>query len=139
MRLRRRSPLFWLLCTLALAPSRAQQPSEPLDPRPVVGVPRTPRRPVLEDFLDMRPPEDLAPVLERVRGFVQQVPEDGQPATQETDVYLGHDDEQLYVIFVAWDAEPQKIRAHISRREQFFADETVEIQIDSFDGGQRAY
>ena len=141
MRLRRRAPALCILylCATAFAAALAQDARVDVDARPAVSVPHLPRRPALEDFLDMQPPADLAPILQPIRGFVQRVPEDGQPATQRTDAYLGHDDEQLYVIFVAWDDEPEKIRAHISRREQVFADETVEIQIDTFDGGQRAY
>jgi len=130
-----------LLCVTATV-SQAAEASSPTtggNERPAIAVPRLPRRPTLEDFLQMRPPDDLATYLPPITGFVQRVPEDGLPASQRTDAYVGHDDEHLFVIFVAWDDDPRRIRAHLSRREQVFADETVEIQIDTFDGGQRAY
>jgi hypothetical protein len=133
----RRASIALLLSAL---PCFAESPA-PLDleQRPAIDVPRLPRPPTLEDFLGMQPPPDLAPHVVRLQGFVQQVPEDGLPASQLTDVFLGHDADNLYVVFVAWDEEPQRIRAHVTRREQVFSDETVEIQIDTFDGGQRAY
>jgi hypothetical protein len=102
-------------------------------------IPRLERAPTLDDFADMRPPADLAGQLTHVTGFLQRQPDDGQPASQKTDVYLGYNTEFLYVVFVAWDDEPNKIRAHLSRREQVFADETVEIQLDTFDDEQRAF
>ncbi|HXV74752.1 MAG TPA: DUF5916 domain-containing protein [Candidatus Polarisedimenticolaceae bacterium] len=107
--------------------------------RPVVAVPRLDRAPTLDEFVEMRPPADLAEHLAHITGFLQRQPDDGRPASQRTDVYLGHDDEVLYVVFVAWDDDPRKIRAHLSRREQVFADETVEIQLDTFDDEQRAF
>jgi hypothetical protein len=107
--------------------------------RPEVRVPRIPRPPLLEEFLDMKPPPDLAEVMQPITGFIQREPEDGNPASQMTDVYLGYDDQHLYVVFVAWDDEPNKIRARLNRREQIRADETVEIQIDSFGDQQRAF
>ena len=107
--------------------------------RPEVRIPRIPRPPTLEEFLDMEPPPDLAEVMQPITGFIQREPEDGNPASQKTEVYLGFDDQHLYVVFVAFDDEPEKIRARLNRREQVFADETVEIQIDSFGDQQRAF
>jgi hypothetical protein len=87
----------------------------------------------------MNPPSDLAEVMIPVTGFVQREPEDGQPASQKTDVYMGYDSQYVYVIFVAFDEEPEKIRAHISRRENVHSDETVEIQLDTFEDERRAF
>lgn len=104
-----------------------------------VTVPRLPRAPRLEEFLDMRGPADLTAVMAHVDRFTQREPEDGAPATQATDVYLGYDDKNLYVIFIAFDDEPDKIRAHMARRENIFGDDIVEIQLDTFLDRQRAF
>lgn len=109
------------------------------NPRPHLEIPRVPRAPTLEDFLLMRPPADLEGALAHAGGFIQQEPSDGEPSTQHTDVYLGYDDHHLYVIFVAFDDEPDKLRAHISRRENVFGDDTVEVQLDTFLDQRRAY
>jgi hypothetical protein len=111
----------------------------PSGPRPRITVPRVPRPPALDDFLEMRPPADLVGKLTKIEGFVQRDPEDGEPASQKTHVYVGYDDRFFYCIFVAFDAEPQKVRAHLSRRGQFFGDETVEVQLDTFHDERRAF
>lgn len=79
-----------------------------------VRIPRIERAPKLDDFLDMQPSAEWAGKLARVEGFIQRAPDDGKAATQRTDVYLGYDERRLYVIFVAHDAEPRKIRARLS-------------------------
>jgi len=108
-------------------------------PRPAVTVRSLHRAPTLEEFLSMEPPADLADELLLVSDFIQREPEDGQPASQKTDVYLGHDDDRLYVVFVAFDDDPSRVRARMSRRESVFGDDTVEIQIDSFNDQRRAF
>ncbi len=77
--------------------------------------------------------------LAKVEGFTQRVPTDGAPISQRTEVYLGYDDKNLYAIFVCFDSEPRKIRARLSRREDIFDDDTVEIMLDTFHDHRRAY
>ncbi len=72
-------------------------------------------------------------------GFIQRDPVDGDPASQHTDVYLGYDDLNLYVVFVAFDDEPDRIRAHLNRRENVEGEDIVEIQIDTFLDHRQAY
>jgi hypothetical protein len=135
----RRIALILLLALGFSGPAAAaQEPPAPAS-RPELTIERLHRPPTLDDFLDMEPPADLAGELTRVQGFTQRDPEDGQPASQETDVYLGYDDDYVYVIFVAFDAEPDRMRAHIARRERVFGDETVEVQFDTFNDERRAY
>jgi hypothetical protein len=107
--------------------------------RPEIVIQRLDRAPRLEEFLGMQPPADLAGQLTVVENFVQRVPEDGAPASQRTQVYLGYDQSALYAIFVAFDDEPEKVRAHMARRENFFGDDIVEIQLDTFHDEQRAF
>lgn len=107
--------------------------------RPEVTIPRLDRAPRLDEFLDMRPPADLEGRMAMVEGFVQQIPNDGQPSTQRTRVYMGYDDERLYFVFLAFDERPDKMRAHLSRREDQHGDEIVEVQLDTFNHRQRAF
>src|SRR5215472_2021901 len=44
----------------------------------------------LSDFTGMQPRADLKGQLTHIAGFIQQVPNDGQPGTEDTDVYLAH-------------------------------------------------
>jgi hypothetical protein len=104
-----------------------------------VSLPRISGAPALEDFLTMEPGSDVAREMVRVSGYIQQEPSDGQPATERTDTYLGYDDKNLYVVFVAFDSEPEKIRARMAPRENIFGDDQVEIMLDTYHDERRAY
>jgi len=123
---------------LACVPvSAAGQPDQS---RPAITIPYVDRAPTLEDFLDMRPAPDLDGRMARVSGFTQQRPSDGQPSTQRTDVYLGYDQRHLYVVFVAFDSEPDKVRAQLARRENISdQDDWVEVALDTFGDQRRGY
>ena len=77
--------------------------------------------------------------MAKVDQFVQRIPSDGEPVSQRTEAYLGYDDKNLYAIFICFDNEPQKIRARLSRREDVFDDDTVELMLDTFHDHRRAY
>ena len=47
------------------------------------------------------------------------------------EAYLGYDEKNLYAVFVCFD-DPAKVRARMSRREDIFDDDTVEIMLDTF-------
>jgi hypothetical protein len=104
-----------------------------------VTIPRLSRSPRLEEFLEMKPSPTWEGKLARVDRFIQRVPSDGQPVSQRTEAYLGYDDKNLYAIFICFDNEPQKIRARLSRREDVFDDDTVELMLDTFHDHRRAY
>ena len=87
----------------------------------------------------MEPAPDWRGKLVKVDRFIQRVPSDGAPVSQRTEAYLGYDDKNLYVIFVCFDTEPQKLRARLSRREDIFDDDTVEIILDTFHDHRHAY
>ncbi len=78
--------------------------------------------------------------MARVHSFRQTAPSDGEAATQETEVYLGYDQLNLYVVFVASDTEPDKVRGTLTRRENIDnSDDWVEVALDTFSDGRRAY
>ena len=97
------------------------------------------RAPTLEDFAEMGPNGKMDGRLAKVEGFVQREPSDGQPASQRTEVYLGYDDKNLYVIFVCFDREPHKIRARMTSRERVTGDDLVEVWLDTFADQRRGY
>src|SRR5579871_2187538 len=105
--------------------------------QPVKGtimIPFLSRPPKMEEFESMEPARsDMA----KVSGFIQQSPNDGEQATQRTDVYMGYDHQNLYVVWLCFDKEPGKIRAHMSRRENIFDDDYVEITLDTFHDQRR--
>lgn len=106
---------------------------------PSIQIPRTDIAPQLSDFDDMQASQRVAGHMLKVSGFIDREPSDGAEPTQATDVYLAYDQRYLYAAFVAWDKEPDKIRARLSRRDDIFSDDTVEVMIDSFHDARRAY
>jgi hypothetical protein len=112
-------------------------PGQALAP-PALTIPRLPRAPALEDFLEMKPAGDVATQMARVTGFVQRNPHDGEKVSEETAAYLGYDEKNLYVVFVCFD-DPKKVRARMSRREDIYDDDDVEVMLDTFHDRRRAY
>jgi len=114
----------------------AKSPAQPGSP--AVTIPRLPRAPVLEDFLNMKPEGEIAPQMTRVTGFTQRSPHDGESVSEPTEAYLGYDQKNLYVAFVCFD-DPKKVRARMSAREDIHDDDQVEIILDTFHDRRRAY
>jgi hypothetical protein len=113
-------------------------PSVGASETPTVTIPRLKHSPALEDFLSMHPEGEIAKQMKKVTGFIQRNPHDGALASQTTEAYLGYDSRNLYAVFVCFD-EPGKVRARLSRREDIFDDDTVEIIVDTFHDRRRAY
>src|ERR1700757_4288742 len=115
------------------------QPSpSPVTPTPSVSVPRLQHGPSLDDFLAMQPRGEIAPQMAKVSGFVQRNPHDGEAVSEPTDAYLGYDQKNLYVVFVCFD-NPGEVRARMSRREDVYDDDQVEVILDTFHDRRRAY
>ena len=106
---------------------------------PNIQIPRIDTPPVLSDFEDMQPGPRVAGQMLKVTGFIVREPADGTQPSQNTDVFLAYDQHNFYAAFVCWDKEPDKIRARMTRREDIFSDDTVEIMIDTFRDARRAY
>jgi hypothetical protein len=77
--------------------------------------------------------------LAKAEQFRQRIPSDGTPVSEKTEVYLGYDAKNLYVIFICFDREPQQLRARLSRREDLFDDDFIELMVDTFHDHRRAY
>ncbi len=117
-----------MLCAI-LSGSSARAADAPTGVR----IPRVTSPPRLEDFEEMKP-TGSATQLAKVADFIQQQPSDGKPATQRTDVYLGYDQANLYLVWVCWDTDPHAIRRHMTFREAVTPpdDDYVELTLDTF-------
>ena len=105
-----------------------------------ISIPRIAHRIGLADFEGMEPRAILLGKVAVIENFIQSNPTDGAPASQKTIVYVAYDDSNLYVIFVCFDSNPDRIAASISRREGFSEDEDwVEFYLDTFNDQRRAY
>lgn len=115
--------------------------AQELTTRPSLVIPRVNRPPKLEDFPGMKPSTEMAGMLTKVDGFFQVMPKDSAPASLQTEAYLGYDAHNLYVTYVAFDPDPGKIRAAMTKREApgFFDDDILELRLDTFDDHRRSY
>ncbi|MDF1765165.1 MAG: DUF5916 domain-containing protein [Gammaproteobacteria bacterium] len=95
--------------------------------------------PTFADFANMAPSTELARSMSRVADFTQRLPDDGDPASQRTEVYLGYDQQTLHAIFLAFDESPNQIRANLSSRENIDGDDIVEMVIDTFNDQRAAF
>jgi hypothetical protein len=86
----------------------------------------------LSDFAGMEPKPALKSQLVKVTGFVQNAPNDGEPATQKTDVWVAHTKSTIYFVFICHDDRPSAIRGHLARRENISGDDTVSVLLDPF-------
>lgn len=131
---------FFLLFSFFIFPAAARmqkptamQAQPPTRQAPTdVKVPLIPAPLHLSDFTGMQPRADLRDKLAEVTDFIQQVPRDGQPATEKTEVWLGHTSTTLYIVFLCFDHNPGQIRGHLARRENILTDDNVSVLLDPF-------
>ena len=68
-----------------------------------------------------------------VEGFVQNTPDEGQPSTERTQVYIGYTEETLYVAVVCYVTDPDTIIVSDSRRDSQLRDtDSFQIILDPF-------
>jgi hypothetical protein len=70
-----------------------------------------------------------------IDGFVQQLPLEGVPATEPTDLWIFFDDENLYVAALCHDSQPDRISANELRRDNgniFQFNDNFSIALDTF-------
>ena len=97
---------------------------------------RTTTPPTVDGLLDDAVWGDAA----RITEFVQREPQDGAPATEDTDVYVAYDDANLYLAFHAKYENPDMMRANrVDRDRAGFGDDTISVYFDTFLDQQRAY
>ena len=64
--------------------------------------------------------------------YVQYVPENGSPATEKTEVWIGYDESAIYVGARMWDSEQDKIVSRIGRRDKNDNTDLFEVIFDSY-------
>lgn len=103
--------------------------------RPSVQAARTNAPPTIDGRLD-----DVAwrnAVL--ITDFTQTNPVEGAPPTEETEVRITYDADQLYFAFYAHYNDPSQMRANRVDRDQARRDDWIAVMFDTFLDQQRAY
>ena len=83
------------------------------------------------------------PVWEEIdpaTGFVQQNPDEGAAATEQTEVRIAFDDKYLYCGVICFDSQPQNIVMTQNRRDARLDDtDSIQILLDTFDDNQSGF
>jgi hypothetical protein len=78
--------------------------------------------------------------VEPYKGFTQQEPIEGAPATEETEVRLLLGRTTLYIGIIAFDSEPEKILVTESRRDgELNETDSIQLILDTFNDNQNAF
>ena len=106
-----------------------------LQGRPRVRPMRTDVPPTIDGRLD----DEVWRMATMLSTFVQQAPLDGAPATEETEIYLAYDRDNLYFGFYLHYANPAIMRANRVDRDTAYLDDLMTVYFDPFMDQQRAY
>ncbi len=78
--------------------------------------------------------------LEPATGFVQRLPDEGQPATERTEVRVGYTENTLYVGAICFDSQPQAIVSTQARRDGLLTEtDAFELLLDTYNDDQNGY
>ncbi|HEX6645279.1 MAG TPA: hypothetical protein VF037_11390, partial [Gemmatimonadales bacterium] len=136
-----------LLLVAALSQGQAQsadtarQIATRQTPRPSTGAPadddrvtaaRTGAGVALDGRLDEPVWRSAAPVT----GFTQKDPNEGQPATQRTEVRVLYDEGAIYIGAELFDTAPDSIVAQLARRDRFITADRFFVFLDPYNDGR---
>jgi hypothetical protein len=78
---------------------------------------------------------------EAIGGFLQQEPNEGQPATERTDAWIFFDNDNVYVSARCWDTHPERMVANEMRRDtsQLRQNDTFAVLFDTYHDRRNAY
>jgi len=138
-----RCGLLLLACALSVTPAQAQQANT----RSVLEAGRRPGAPVLRaraiqgdgptvdgDLGD--PAWRDAPIA---TGFRQLRPDEGDPATERSEVRVLYGEDALFIAFRAFESDPGAIEAQMTRRDRESYSDRVHVAIDSYNDRRTAF
>ena len=127
----------------AIAPPAAQQvppgsaSTSPNERRSMEAIRMAPEESIT---LDGRLDEDVWMRAVPATNFLQRDPDNGQPATEQTEVRFVYDADKLYMGVTLFDSEPDKLIYYQMGRDGFLpSDDKLQWVIDTFNDGQSAY
>jgi hypothetical protein len=92
--------------------------------------------------IDGRLDDDVYTRVPGAGDFIQQVPEEGKPATEQTEVWVFYDDENLYFSARCFDSRPDRISGNELRRDNgnvFRLNDTIVMTLDTFHDLRNGY
>ncbi|MGH9335434.1 MAG: DUF5916 domain-containing protein, partial [Vicinamibacteria bacterium] len=92
---------------------------------------------VVDGVLD----ESVYRLVPSVSGFIQQDPHEGEPATEDTEMWVLFDDDNIYVAARCWDSRPELIVANEMRRDNtgLYDNDNFAVLFDTFHDRRNAF
>jgi hypothetical protein len=107
----------------------AQEPHERLD-RPAMSAIRIDNPPLLDGIVGGDPAWET---IQPSSGFIQTSPDEGQPASQRTELRVAYTDDTLYVGIICFDDNPDAIIINDNRRDANLAEsDSLRIIFDTY-------
>ena len=103
--------------------------------RPTVRPTRTDTPPDIDGRVD----DEVWRTAASITQFGQQSPLDGAPATEDTEVRLAYDSQNIYLAFHVHYSDPRIMRANRVDRDQANLDDLITVYFDTFLDQQRSY
>lgn len=128
-------PYYFLAMRIAVLSLLIAVPLAAQAPAPTVAIPRIETSTNVDGSLD----EPVWRQAARLDGFYQYRPVDSRPAEDSTVVLLWYSPDAIHVGILAYDREPQSVRATLSDRDNIGSDDQVTIFLDTFNDRRRAY
>ncbi|MGH9349415.1 MAG: hypothetical protein ACRD26_19365, partial [Vicinamibacterales bacterium] len=105
-------------------------------PELTVGRPADGATPVVDGRVD----DDVWAHGEPFSNFIQQDPNEGEPATERTEIRFLLDQHTLYIAVVCFDSAPSDLVVTESRRDADLGDtDSIRVLLDTFNDGQNAF
>ena len=118
------------------APTAAIASAGILSGRPNVVAARAAQGPRVDGLLD----DTIWNTATRITAFVQVAPVEGAPATEDTEIWVAYDSDNLYLAMYAHYSNPGMVRANrVDRDRASFGDDTISVYFDTFLDQQRAF
>lgn len=116
--------------------AQADDPSLPANAGFTITAEFAEAAPYIDGNLDDKVWQNITPITT----FTQLWPEDGAPATEDTEVRIAYDRNNLYFAFRFYDRNPELIRAkNLERGGRNNRDDHAYIGIDTYNDGRNAY
>ena len=74
-----------------------------------------------------------------IEDFTQYEPIEGAPPSEKTKVYIGYDEDNLYIALRCFDSDPKAIRACLTQRDKVQGDDEITVYLDTFNDKKRAF
>ena len=101
--------------------------------RPSVRAYRVETPPAIDGLVN----EPIWTAMQPATGFIQQEPNNGELSTEQTEVRIGFDDDNLYLGVICLDSQPENIVVTQNRRDASLENtDSVEILFDTFNDKQ---